>query len=260
MERVKDLKKLMLYAGMLFLVFGFNSCSDDDDGEVVDPDPTGIITVADDDQVISQNTLVVDQVTANTDVWLVAHHNTAAGEIIGQKLLTSATNTDVELNLDGTSLDDGDTVVLMLHVDNGYNMGDGTFNETNDTPIPGATETVMVNTPDFTISDATVTDNTITFDNVNLSGTGYIVLYDGDPNNDESEIVGYELVTNSQDDVVITFDDDFVYTEGDPLFVRLHVDDPADEEFTFEDDPTQDLPEFFGFDVDNTIWDEIIFD
>lgn len=256
MKNVKNLKKLMLYVGVLFLIVGFNSCSDDDDGDIViDPVPSGTITVADDSQVISQNTIVVDQVTANTDVWLVAHHTDASGEIIGQELITSENATNVELSLDADALSDGDTVVLMLHVDNGYNMGDGTFNETNDTPITGATETVVVNTPNFSISDATVTDNTITFDNVTVSDTGWIVVYNGNPNEETSEIVGFTQVTGSEDDVVVTFNEN--YTDGDPLFARLHVEDQGDEEFTFIDDPTTDIPEIFGFEDDDTIWEEL---
>jgi hypothetical protein len=255
MKQVSNLKKLMLYAGVIFLTMGFYSCDDDDDGDVVvDTDPTGTITVAEDAQVISQNTLVVDQVTANTDVWLVAHYNDASGEIIGQTLLTSETNTDVELNLDTTTLEDGDTVVLMLHVDDGYNMGDGTFDETNDTPI-GETESVVVNTPSFTISDATVTDNSITFDNVTVSDIGWIVVYNGDPNEETSEIVGFTQVTESENDVVVTFNEN--YTDGDPLFARLHVEDQGDEEFTYIDDDTTDIPEIFGFEDDDTIWEEL---
>lgn len=255
MKQVSNLKKLMLYAGVLILTMGFYSCDDDDDGDVVvDPDPTGTITIAEDTQVISQNTIVVDQVTANTDVWLVAHHNDASGEILGQTLVTPENNTDVEVILDGTTLEDGDTVVLMLHVDDGYNMGDGTFNETNDTPI-GETETIVVNTPNFTISDATVTNNSITFDNVTVSDTGWIVVYNGDPNEETSEIIGFTQVTGSEDDVVVNFNEN--YTEGDPLFARLHLEDQDDEEFTFETDPTTDVPEIFGFEDDDTIWEEL---
>lgn len=256
MKNVKDLKKLMLYAGMLFLVIGFSSCSDDDDGDVVvDPDPTGTITVSNDSQVISQNTLVVDGVTANTDVWLVAHLNSASGAIIGKELVTSESATNVELSLEDTTLVDGDTIVLMLHVDNGFGMGDGKFEVANDQPISGATETVVVNTPEFTISDATVTDNTITFDNVTVADTGWIVVYNGNPNEATSEIVGYTLVTGSEDDVTVTFNEN--YTDGDPLFARLHIEDQNDEEFTFIDDPTTDIPEIFGFEDDNTIWEDL---
>lgn len=246
----------MLYVGVLFLAIGLYSCDDDDDGDVVvDPDPTGTITVADTSQVISQNTLVVDQVTANTDVWLVAHHNDASGAIIGQELITSESATNVELSLEDTTLVDGDTIVLMLHVDNGYNMGDGTFNETNDTPITGATETVVVNTPNFTISDATVTDNAITFDNVTVADTGWIVVYNGDPNEATSDIVGFTQVTGSEDNVVVEFNEN--YADGDPLFARLHVEDQGDEEFTFETDPATDIPEIFGFEDDDTIWQDL---
>lgn len=256
MKNVKTLKTLILYVGVLFLSIGLYSCDDDDDGDaIVNPDPTGKITVTDDAQVISQNTLVVDQVTANTDVWLIARDSTASGTILAQKLLTEDSNTNVELNLNGTALEDGDTVFLMLYADNGFGAGDGKFEEGTDKAITGATETVTVNTPNFTISDATVTDNTITFDNVTVSDTGWIVIYNGDPTDETSEIVGFEMVTESQDEVVVTFNEN--YTPGDPLFARLHVEDQGDEEFTFGTDPETDIPEIFGFDDDNTIWEDL---
>ncbi len=85
-----NLKMIPLFLGMLALGLGFTSCSDDDDGDgMVNPDPTGQITVTNDAQVISQNTLVVDTVTANTDVWLVARDSTASGTVLAQKLLTA---------------------------------------------------------------------------------------------------------------------------------------------------------------------------
>lgn len=252
-----NLRMIPLYLGMLVLGLGFTACSDDDDGGDgnMNPDPTGAITVTDDAQVISQNTLVVDQVTSNTDVWLVARDSTASGTILAQKLLTQDNNSNVELELDDTALEDGDTIFLMLYVDNGFGAGDGKFEEGTDKPLTGATETVKVNTPHFTISDATVTDNTITFDNVTVSDTGWIVVYNGNPSDETSEIVGYEMVTGSQDDVVVTLNDN--YTAGDPLFARLHVEDQGDEEFTFGTDPETDIPEIFGSAADKTIWEDL---
>lgn len=45
-----------------------------------------------------------------------------------------------------------------------------------------------------------------------------------------------------------------IITSGDDIFIRIHLDDPADEEFTFESDPTTDVAETFGFnEVDNRV-------
>lgn len=257
MKNVKNLKIWMLFVGVLFLVTGFTSCSDDDDGDViVNPDPTGTITVNDDGQVISQNTLVVDEVTANTDVWLVARHTDASGEIIARELVTDAIATDVELSLEGTTLNDGDVVFLMLYADDGFGVGDGQFEEgTDDMPISGVTETVVVSSPDFTISDATVTNNSITFDNVSVADTGWVVVYNGDPNDPASEIVGFTQVTGTMDNVTVELNEN--YMAGDPLFARLHIEDQDDTTFTYIDDPTTDIPEIFGFEDDNTIWEEL---
>ena len=252
------LKKILLGAGLVFLLTGINSCShDDDEGQqIINPAPAGTISIANDSQIISQNTIILDKVTSNTDVWLVAHYMNVSGEIIGQELITSERATNVEIALDAEELNDGDTVVFMLHADNGYHPGDGIFNVNTDIPITGAIETVVVNTPFFTISNATVTDNTITFDHVTVFNIGWIVVYDGKPNEKTSEIVGYTMVTGSEDGVNVILNQN--YSDNDPLYARLHLEDQNDEEFSYMVDTNKDVPERFGFGDDNTIWNQLI--
>lgn len=252
-----------MYVGVLFLCIGLTSCSDDDDnGVIVPPSPTGSIVV--EDQVISGNTLVVDQVVvSNTegDAWLVARHASQTGAILAQEPLDERTHTNVELVLDdegtGVDLQDGDSVILMLYADD----GDGVFDAADDTLLTDSAgnpimETVVVSSPSFDIEDQTVQDNSVVITNVNTTRPGWIILYNEieDGSIDEDDIIGRAYVeAGTTDEVVVPFDDDFTYTPGQNIYSRLHVDDPADELFSFETDPTQDMPENFGFSTANLI-------
>lgn len=257
MKTAKLLGKVMLLGGAFLLATGSFSCSDDDSDSAPSlPEPEGKITVIDEEKIISQNTPVIDLVNANTDVWLIARHSNASGEILGQQLLSAGNRHEISLALQGTSLNEGDTIYLMLYVDDGFGIGDQVFEEgTDDVPISGATETFIVKSPGFTISDPTVQNNTLIFDSVTVANKGWIVVYDGNPNDPGSVIVGYTIIDNTADNVVVVLNDN--YTEGNSLFARLHVENQGNREFTFPDDiwyGQADPPEFFGFEDDNTIW------
>lgn len=256
MKIVPKLKSAILFLGLLLIIPGLKSCKDDDPGDVIIL-PSGSIAAVE-EQVISKNTLLVDQVMANSGVWLVARHTNSEGAIIDRILLTDMTTANIYLNLDET-VQDGDVVYLMLYIDDAVGEGDGNFEEdTDDTPIPGATEAVSVLSPAFTITNATITNNALTFDNVTTAASGWIVVYNGDPDSESSEIIGRTFVSESENNVVVNLKEEFTYTSGQEIFARLHLDDPGDQSFTFESDPTQDIPEIFGFEPDNTITQSIV--
>ncbi|MHA6278551.1 DUF7282 domain-containing protein [Salinimicrobium sp. CAU 1759] len=250
------LKKIMLLAGVFFLATALNSCSDDDSDAQGEPEPQGTITITEEEQVISQNTPVIDLVNANTDVWLVARHTDASGEILGQKLLAAGNRHEIPLLLQGTELMDGDAIHLMLYADDAVGMGDGIFEEgTDDLPITGVSKTLVVRSPGFTISDAAVVENTIIFDNVTVAERGWIVLYNGNPNISSSGIIGYTMVEESENNVVVELNES--YRAGDQLFARLHAETEGNRQFSYPEvvwTHQTDSPEFFGFEEDNTIW------
>lgn len=151
MKNVRNLKKLMLYVGALFLVFGFNSCSDDDDGTPI-VQATGMIQV-DDQQTLSGNTLTVQNVTVGQDSWLAAvsvgDENT--NNFIAQPVsVQEGTNSNVQLTFDENAITDdgsGQQVVLKLYADNQTSGTQGQW-DASDEPIKDnnvlVTETITV--------------------------------------------------------------------------------------------------------------------
>lgn len=256
MKTVGKLKSVIIFPFLFFLVVGLHSCKDDEPGDVIIL-PIGSIA-AEEEQVISQNTLLVDQVMANSAVWLVARHTNSEGDIIDRILLTDETTANIDISIDEMT-EVGDVIYLMLYIDDVVGEGDGKFEEDgDDMPIPGATEAVIVLSPAFSITDPTITNNALTFDNVTTATSGWIVVYNADPDSETAEVIGSTFVTESENNVVVNLKEEFTYTSGQEIFARLHLDDPEDESFTYETDPTHDIPEIFGFEPENTITQTIV--
>lgn len=261
----ENFKKCLMYFVLSFFALGLSSCSDDDDLEDIVVEPTGAITVQ--DQTLTQNILVVERVIVSHNSWLVVRtvsDDNSPDEMIAEPvLLTAGTHDDVIVQLDNTDapeadLEDGDTLAVLLHADD----GDGEFNESLDEPITDNTgnevmEFVEISSPEVSVVDQELVDNTITLDNVNLQRDGWIVVHSADAtgNINEDDIIARTFVTaGSHDNIVVELDEDHNLTSGSDFFIRLHGDDPADQQFTFETDPTTDVAETFGFNAtDNTV-------
>ncbi|QED38165.1 hypothetical protein FK178_10745 [Antarcticibacterium arcticum] len=250
------------------IALSVTSCRNDDDDNGGVAQPTGTITV--EDQTLSGNLLEVSSVTVSTSAWLVVKKvnddNSFSDMIAEPVLINQGTRNDIEIELDNTNaaaveIEDGDTLVLMLHADDGDGVFEYQGNTGQDMPIKNAagnvvTETVVISSPSFEIEDQDVENNTITYTNVSTRRTGWIVVYNSTAAGaiDEDNIIGYTYLEEGNNaDVVVTFEDTFTFTPGQTIFSRIHKDDPADEEFTYIDDPDTDMPESFGFGTDTTI-------
>lgn len=261
-------KKFSLYLGISALALGFNSCSDDDDGTVDIPDTDASIVA--NAQFISENTIEVSSVEVDEDAWIVVRKVNEDGSfsdpIADPEFLEEGSHTNIIIQLDNSDatdvdLADGDQLVVMLHQDD----GDGVFEFEGTTGADalitdanggGVSATFDISAPSFTVTDQTVAENTITFDNVSSDEGAWIVVHNSDDAGaiDEADIVGYTYVpAGDNTDVVVTFLEDFVYTPGQTLWSRIYMDNPADEDFTFIDDSTTDNPATFGFSEDGTI-------
>ncbi|HET8753494.1 MAG TPA: hypothetical protein VFM59_03965 [Salinimicrobium sp.] len=270
---MQNFKNYPLFLGLFFLSISVTSCDDDDDGDIIDPGSEATISAQ--AQVVSQNMVLIDNIMLDEDAWLVVkkvNDDGSYSDLIAEPMLLEEGNhTDilVELKYSGTediALESGDTIIFQLHRDD----GDGVFEFSGDTgedkllkdSLGSAIhEEIVITAPTFTISDQTVMDNSVTFDNITVANNGWIVVHNSheDGSINEADIVGYTYVPmGSTDDVVVTFDEEFIYVPGQTIYTKWYLDDPADEVFTFLEDPLTDVADFFGFGDDNTIWDSIV--
>lgn len=271
---MNTLKKNSVYLAVLALGFGFSSCSDDDDnGTVVIPDTTASVTA--NAQVVSQNEILVSSVNLEADSWLVVRKVNDDGtfsDIIGRSaILGEGTHSNISIALDNTdatdvTLEDGDSLIVMLHEDDGdgvfeYEGTTGADALITDSMGSAISSDFVVTAPNFTIGDQAVVDNTIVFDNISTNRDAWIVLHNADETGAivEDDIIGWEFVpAGDNTELTVTFEEGFVPTAGQTVYSRLYLDDPADEEFTWETDPATDMPETFGFGEDGTVTGSIV--
>lgn len=268
----EDAGRYLRYLVFVLIAIGFTSCDDDDDAVVI-PQPTGTINA--EDQILSGNIVEVTSVTVSTNSWLVVKKVNEDGSftdmIADPVLIQTGTRNDFDIELDNTDaddveLEDGDTLVLMLHADDGDGVFEYEGTTGQDMPIRNAagsvlTETFVISSPSIEIEDQDVEDDSITFTNVSTRNTGWIVVYNSTATGtiDEDDIIGYKYLEEGDNaDVVVTFDDTFTFTPGQTVFARIHLDDPDDEEFTYIDDPDTDMPEIFGFGSDPIVGGSLI--
>lgn len=113
------------YILVFVLAIGMVGCNNDDDVDDVIPErPTGSIMAA--DQEVTQNTIIVENVTVGQDSWLVAVNSEDEDSdnfITEPVFIEDGTETDVELtineNADLERDEDGDEISLQLYSDEG---------------------------------------------------------------------------------------------------------------------------------------------
>lgn len=170
MKKVKNLKKLMLYVGVVFLMMGFYSCSDDDDG-TPRVEASGMIQV-DDNQTLSGNTLTVQSVTVGQDSWLaaVAVGDENTNDFIAQPVMVQeGTRSNVQLTFDENAITDdgtGQQVVLKLYADN---QNSGTQGQWDAADEPITNNNVLVTK---TITVFAEDSGTSAFANFDINGDG----------------------------------------------------------------------------------------
>lgn len=223
--------------------------------------PAGLLSVQ--DQVISQNTVMVDSIEMSDQGWVVFHADNGSGMapqvpgIISDTVQVPAgTSKDVGVgfNPDVSSPVDGQLVWVMLHTDNGT-IGKYQFPSAKgfDAPIMGDQGPVMtkvqITAPKIAVSNqAVASDSTILVDQVTAADSVWLVLH-MDNGGQPGDIIGWNRVAGDAQDVKVRISDvDPTTLAGKPIWVMMHIDAPPLNEFQF---PGDDVPEVFGFDANN---------
>ncbi|MFB6317324.1 hypothetical protein [Saccharicrinis sp. FJH54] len=256
MKTFKVLNRRILSMAVV-AVFALTACNKDKDsgGDM----NSGILNVS--DQMISQNTVNVSSVTFDQDGWIVIHADDGGspkvpGIISEPVMVTSGTHSNIKVPLvEGTELNDGDKVWVMLHNDTGTS-GDYEFDGTDqsdDQPVKNdmgdiVMKAITVSSPSVSVSNQPVSSNMVMIDNVDAAVDGWLVIHndDGDGNITLPGIIGKAWVTEGMNsNVMVQLDSMVQISPGQKLFAMLHVDDPANNEYEFPENG--DAPEVFGY-------------
>lgn len=235
----------------------FSACSDD----ATEPSPTepGVLTVQ--DQLISQNMIIVKSVTMEKAGWIVVHANNNGAPltpaIISQPVQVKAgENKDVMIPLtaDANNLDDNSQVWIMLHTDDGQ-IGKYEFDgESNlDSPLKNLSGAVIMKPITLTSAKITASDQVVTNSvtvTVNAATDGWIVVHNSDTDGSIvlPGIIGKTAVkAGLNQNIEIKIDESVTIVAGQKLYPMLHIDKDPKGEYNF---PGVDLPEVFGFDLE----------
>src|SRR5690606_9682507 len=147
--------RVLFYLSLVILMGGFAGCSNDDDVGDVTPQPTATLTVQ--DQNISQNRVIIQNITVGQDSWIVIRNSGQqnAADIVSEPVFIEAgTHTNVEVPLTNTANlagnEAGDGLVVMVHADTGtrgtydYNAQTGTDSPIMNTSGANIAETITV--------------------------------------------------------------------------------------------------------------------
>lgn len=214
--------------------------------------PSGSFTA--ENQVTSQDKIMVESITVDQPSWVVIHRDNGAGSFVAPGIISepvaleAGTTTDVEISLaDGEELTDGETLWIMLHNDNGT-VGAYEFDGSSGFDAPITFSSIDVEAPTVTASNQAVSaTNTVTIDEVKAGVDGWIVIHADNGSGAPGTVLGQTMVTaGTNANVVVDLGDASVST-GDMLFPMLHIESPADGEYGFPDNG--DGPEVFNGDV-----------
>lgn len=265
------MKNVTMKNFMLQLVFVlsamvlFTACNDDDENEPT-PDPTGSLSVSD-QNVTENNSIVVSSVTLDQNGWIVVHASNATSDgpqvpdIISEpKMVEAGTSTSVEVMFkESTEIEDGDVVYVMLHTDDGI-AGTYEFDGSNglDAPILDASGGIVMTsitlsveaapTGTLSVESQMISQNTIVVPEIVVDRSGWVVVHAS--NADGSPVVPgiisepVMVSAGSNTDIEVTITETADLKDGDMVHVMLHTDNGTIGEYEFDGANGLDNPIF----------------
>jgi hypothetical protein len=220
-------------------------------------------------QTLNNNQVVIKQVNAAEDGWIVVHASNSGGtfaQVIGKTHVNAGMNMNVIVSLDmlpENVVRNSDVLWAMLHYDRGV---EGTYE------FPGVDAPVVINgdmvmesfiinaatDPTVVINNQSISDNKVNISLVSATEPGWVVLYqdDGTGNGPNTlEPVGRARVSiGSSSDVKITLEQTGI-SAGTKLWVMLHYDRGTIGTYQF---PGVDEPVRKGLLMNEIVMDDFI--
>ncbi len=256
------LKKVYLLMMPMILSLALVSCSDDDDDNPVLL-PTGSIVV-DSEEMVEGGMLTINAVSMSNPGWVVIHRDNNGAPMVPEiisvpKMVEENTTSDVVIELkDGEEVEDGETLWVMLHTDDGV-IGEYEFNGTNglDAPITNeagdiVTESFMVSLANaVTANEQDLVNGVVNVESIKLEQDGYVVIHASNEAGDGPmvpQIISKPvyLEAGEYENVGVPLTDDANVEAGDVLWIMLHNDTGEEQVYEFDGVNGLDLPVMDG--------------
>ncbi|MGM0582238.1 MAG: DUF7282 domain-containing protein [Bacteroidota bacterium] len=196
-------------------------------------------------QLIDENTFIIDEVLAASAGWLAVFSDTtetAPGNLIGYLEIDSGHHENLSIDLQGSILTDGQTIIPALYVKNNEAVDFEPTDENKEffdgNPIKIKVETIPPS-GFVEVNDVPVSDNLIMTDNVNVDINGWFTLCRSKESGngpDTSNIISNvgHLFPNDNPHAGLYLNEEVAV--GETVYILVHIDNGEIGEFEFEDD------------------------
>ncbi|MBK6264576.1 hypothetical protein JKA74_05955 [Marivirga sp. S37H4] len=226
-------------------VNGFDAPILTDGGDIVMSDITiSAASVSVENQAVSENKVVISEVNAAVDGWIVIHSGDAGGPVIGQTMVTAGVNTDVEVDLGENTFSGGEMLFPMLHIESPAD-GEYGFPDNGDGPEVFGEDVIVVGFETLAPSGSIVAENqivqgnTITVAELTVNATAWVVVHASNETNDGPQVpeiisTPVQLEAGTNTDVEIEIDESNPLNEGDVIYIMLHTENGTIGEYEFD--------------------------
>jgi len=224
---------------------GLDAPITDDDGNIVmKPITVSAASITASNQTVSENSVVVDEVNASVDGWIVIHadNDGAPGEVLGQTFVEAGVNENVAVDLGDAVFAGGEVLFPMLHIESPAD-GEYGFPDNGDGPEVFGENVVVVSmettapTGSITVENQVADANTITVSDLTVDATAWVVVHASNEAGDGPQVpeiisTPVQLEAGSNSDVEIELTETVV--GGDEIYVMLHTENGVIGEYEFD--------------------------
>lgn len=218
------------------------------------------------DQAVYDNTIIIPEVNAAADGWLVIHNDDGTGnivlpDIIGKVQVSAGINTNLSITLDSTvQYSIGQKLFPMLHLDNGIigtyefdgnSAFDGPEVFSNDA-FPGnvifTSFTVTAPVGKLTVSNQVISQNMVWVESTELPADGWLVVHrdNGSGGPIVPNIISEPVYVSAgvSEDILVPILSTESLSDGETIWVMLHEDNGMTGKYEFDGNNGFDGPYF----------------
>jgi hypothetical protein len=198
-------------------------------------------------QVVNENMVIMDEVNAAVDGWIVIHEDDGEGNpgpVIGQTFVEAGSNSNVMIDLGDATFSGGEMLFPMLHIESPAD-GEYGFPDNGDGPEIFGDNVVVVGfeteapTGSITAENQIVQGNTITVSELTVDSKAWVVVHASNEAGDGPEVPGIistpvQLEAGSNTNVEIEINQDNPLNGGDVIYIMIHTENGVIGEYEFD--------------------------